>query len=216
MEGRTAKVGGATRARRRRWAGSDRGVTVVEAAIASAAFFTLLFGIIEGALLVNGNLTIAASTTDGARAAAISGNELESDFRVVQAVNSASKGAPRTSIVRLVVFKASGPDAVVPAGCKAGTPSSGGAGGIGACNVYTPGAHFHLTDPAQFDCGATSPSRFYCPTTRKIAVNAPNGPPDYLGVFIEMRHSFVTGLFGRGVTLTRTSVVRLEPQALNG
>jgi hypothetical protein len=189
-------------------------VTVIEAAIVTGAFFTLLLGIIEVSMLVNGHLTIANTTSDGARAAGVLGNEPEADLRIIQAVAASADRAPRTDVVRLVVFKASGPDGAVPAGCRAGTPSSGGANGVGACNVYTPGLFSH-TDPADFDCDASSPSRFYCPTSRKIAQQGPNGPPDYVGVYVEMRHSYVTGMFGTATALTRTSVVRLEPRTLN-
>jgi hypothetical protein len=205
----------AIRGRREGRAAADAGATLIEAAIAAIAFFTLLFAIFEGSLLVNGHLTIAATTTDGARAAAVSGSSLDADWRIIRAVAGAND-AVRTEIVRVVVFKASGPDSAAPAGCRAGTPSLGGVDGMGACNVYTPGAHFSLTDPAEFDCDASSPSHYYCPTTRKTAVQGPNGPPDYVGVYVQMQHSYLTGMFGSGVPITRTSVVRLEPRTLNG
>jgi hypothetical protein len=196
-------------------ASGDRGAVIVEAALAAPVFFLLLFGIIEFAIFVNGNLTIANTTADAARSAAVFGNAPEADFNLVQAVKDDSDDGPRTDIVRIVVFKASGPDDSVPSSCKSGTPQTVGTAtnpGVGSCNVYTPAAHFGSTDPTEFDCDAVSPSRFYCPTRRNVAAN---DPPDYLGVYIQMRHSFLTGLFGGGRTLERTSIVRLEPLALN-
>src|SRR3546814_3711398 len=85
---------------------------------------------------------------------------------------------------------------------------------VGACNVYTP-SMFGSDDPSDFDCSSDSPSRYYCPTGRKVATRGVNGPPDYLGIYVHMRHDFLTGLFQDNMTLERTSVVRLEPQGLN-
>ena len=51
---------------------------------------------------------------------------------------------------------------------------------------------------------------------------SPTGPPyyrdtrmsglGYIGVYIEMRHRYVTGFFGKSVTIRDTSVVRIEPR----
>jgi hypothetical protein len=38
------------------------------------------------------------------------------------------------------------------------------------------------------------------------------GPPDYLGVWIRVRHDFVTDFFGGSLTITDNAVMRLEPQ----
>jgi hypothetical protein len=200
--------------RPRRAARGEEGAAIMEAAIAAPVFFLLLFGIIEFALFVNGNLTLANMTSDGARSAAVFGRDIEADFDIVQKVKRDHVG-PRDEVVRVVVFKASGPNGVVPAGCKGGAPATVGTQanpGVGSCNVYTPSAHFGLTNPADFDCDGASPSRFYCPTSRRVAVN---DPPDYLGIYIQTRHSFLTGLFGSGRTLERTSIVRLEPLTVN-
>jgi hypothetical protein len=187
----------------------------MEAAIAAPVFFLLVFGIIEFSLFMYGNLTIANTTTDGSRSAAVFGRDIEADYEIIQKVKRDTEG-PRNEIVRVVVFKASGPAGAVPAGCRAGTPQNVGTPtnpGVGSCNVYTPATHFGLTDPADFDCDGSSPARFYCPSARRVAAT---DPPDYLGVYVQMRHSFLTGLFGGARTLERTSVVRLEPLAVNG
>ena len=70
-------------------------------------------------------------------------------------------------------------------------------------------------DVDDFDCSGTSPDRFWCPTSRKVAVGGPNGPPDYIGVWIQVKYDFITGLFpGGGMTFDDTTIMRLEPRAI--
>ena len=58
--------------------------------------------------------------------------------------------------------------------------------------------------------------RNWCPTDRNYAAKATNGngPPDFLGLYIEFEHRWFTGLFGDKFTLTSTTVTRLEPSSL--
>ena len=46
-------------------------------------------------------------------------------------------------------------------------------------------------------------------------MSGPNSPPDFLGVWIEVKHSWVTGLFGSSITLNQRVIVKLEPKALS-
>ncbi len=41
----------------------------------------------------------------------------------------------------------------------------------------------------------------------------PQGP-DYVGVYVEITHKWITGLFGSSIKMSDTSVTRLEPQKL--
>ena len=61
-----------------------------------------------------------------------------------------------------------------------------------------------------FGCKPTNNlDRFWCPTNREVRAS---GPPDYVGVYVEARHDFITGLFGPGMTLTDEIIMRIEPQ----
>ena len=84
------------------------------------------------------------------------------------------------------------------------------------CNVYTAA---DLSRPrSEFGCKAgTSPDRFWCPA----ALNGQNGRevrasigPDYVGVYVQTRHNFITGMFGSGLNLNDELVMRIEPQEL--
>jgi Flp pilus assembly protein TadG len=180
---------------------------LVEAAFMLPVFIFLVFGIVEGGLLMRDNLTLAAMTTDAARSAAVFGNDAKADYGIIQQLKSSATAINISQIERIVVFKATGPNDTLPTTCRDGTPQTG----ADACNVYGP-SWLSSTDPTQFDCSATSPAKYYCPTDRKIAVTS---PPDYVGLFVRLRHDPVTLFFGGSRMLDRTVITRLEPQLVN-
>ena len=51
---------------------------------------------------------------------------------------------------------------------------------------------------------------------RKTAATASfgNGPPDHIGVWVEVDHPWVTGFFGNGISMTSTAVAKVEPRAV--
>lgn len=194
---------------RQRCAG-EGGAVLVEAAMITPVLFLFLFGILEFGILFYANQTITNGSTAIARTAAIQGSDLEADYQIIQAAKSAMGGVNSSSINRIVIFRATGPTTPVPAACKTGGSSSSL-----KCNVYTPIPHFGSSlTAAAFDC-APSPAPNYadawCPTTRKTALTGSNGPPDYLGIYIEYTHEWVTGLFGSDIVLSETKITKLEP-----
>ncbi|MEL7209145.1 MAG: hypothetical protein AAGK32_13090, partial [Actinomycetota bacterium] len=105
---------------------------------------------------------------------------------------------------------AGGPNGSPTAGCRAGTPSAAPGS---ECNVYTvddlalPAEDFGCRDDRDLD-------RFFCPTDRKVASSAATGgPPDYVGIWIEATHPWVTGLWGEAITMSDLTVTRLEPRS---
>ena len=76
----------------------------------------------------------------------------------------------------------------------------------GLCNTYIAGSI--STNSANYGCNYTSPDRFWCPAGRKVAVS---DPPDYIGVYIETRHTGVTGVIGMTRDFSDEFVMRLEP-----
>lgn len=189
----------ATRAR------GERGSVLVEAAFITPVLFFLLFSILEFGMAFRDYLAVANTTRDGARAASIYGNDLTADFDILQTIADASNVIDRRDIERIVIYEASGPNAVVPSTCANGTPVQG------TCNVYTAAA-LDLAE-SEFGCrGDRNLDRFWCPTTRKTALTGTNGPPDYVGVWIQVKHIWVTGLFGPSLTFTDSTVMRMEPE----
>jgi Flp pilus assembly protein TadG len=200
--------------RRRRLVGDD-GAAMVEAAIITPIFFLVLFGVLEFGGAFRDYLTVNNASQGGARAGAIAGNDADADFKIVNAVRADAAAMPSGQVVRVVVFLASGPTSKVPPAC---TTATTGIGSPTFCNVYT-GSQLRVPDGSGWtDCtDNTNPSRFWCPATRKTAATAAagNGPPDYLGVWVEVSHPWITGLFGNSITLTSQTVTKLEARAVS-
>lgn len=190
---------------RQRLAG-DRGAAIVEAAIYTPVLLLLLFGILEFSLAFRSYLTVSNGTRDASRTATVMGDAADADLQILEAVEASMAAVPDSSIERIVIWRATGPDDDVPAGCAAGSSSTGGSR---PCNVYTP-ADFDRP-ASDFGCGADAPDRFWCPSDRESALS---GPPDYVGIWIRVDHGFVTGLFGSTTTITDRTILRIEPQGL--
>lgn len=198
------------RRRRARTAG-DRGAAMVEAAIVTPVFFLLVFAIIEFGMLMRDNLTLANGTRDGTRTATTMGDDIGADYNILRTIENSTKAMPTDQIDRIVIFNAGGTGGEPTTSCKNGNGSST----AGAqCNVYTASD----LDRQKSDFGCKTPSTldsFWCPSTRKIAQSvASGGPPDYIGVWIEGTHPWVTGLWGDKITITDQVVLRMEPQLL--
>ena len=193
-----------SRARRAR---GERGSVLVEAAFITPVLFFLLFSVLEFGMAFRDYLAVANTTRDGARAASVFANNTSADFDVLQAIANSSNVISRRDIQKIVIYKASGPNTPVPTNC-----TTSAAGILATCNVYSATA----LDLAKTEFGCRSDrnlDRYWCPTARKVAESGPNGPPDYIGVWIKVNHTWVTGLFGNSVTFRDSTVMRIEPQA---
>lgn len=190
---------------------------MVEAAFITPVLFFLLFSILEFGMAFRDYLAVANTTRDGARAASVFGNDSSADFEILQSIADASNVIKPQDIERIVIYKASGPNTPVPSAC---TTAANGI--VNTCNVYTSGA-MNLAE-TEFGCRADrNLDRYWCPTAttattpsqtgRKVAMSGANGPPDYVGVWIKVNHTWLTGLFGRNLTFTDSTVMRMEPQA---
>lgn len=193
---------------RRRGRG-ERGATLVESALITPVLLLFVFGIFEFGFAFRDYLTVANSTRDGVREASVAGNNGDADYRMLRAIQRASAALPDDGLDLIVVYKASGPNSPVPAGCAAGTPQAG------VCNVYTASA-LNL-DSTQFGCleiangdPIDSLDRHWCPYDREVSAGT---GLDYIGVFIKSRHDYVTGLFGSSIDFDDEMILKVEPQS---
>ena len=191
------------RLRRRR---SDRGATLVEFALVLPLLALLAFGTVEFGLAWRDSMTVSNALRSGARVGSNSGDDRLADFDILKQVESAIHEIDNTRIERVVIFRSTDPDGVVPNSCLNGTPQNG------LCNVYTAAQMSSLT-AGDFDsptCAGDADSA-WCPTTRedRQVVGA-----DYLGVWVQVHRDWVTGLFppSTGITMTDHAVMRLEPR----
>ncbi len=204
-------MGRALRSRR-----SERGAALIEAAIVTPVFFALIFGIFEVGLLFRNELTTSNASQQGARAASVGGSGPQTDYLVIRSVEHGLAPIDLQRLDVVVVFRADGPDDTVPAACLTASqvydplnPAQP------ACNRYTPIDFFaEYEDPVSgvdtgnFQCGTLAIDRYWCPDDREISLGAGT---DYVGVYVQTRHDFISGLFGSNRTLDATTIIRLEP-----
>ena len=189
----------------RRRARGSRGAALLEAALITPLFLSLLFGSIEWGYGFLDRLTTKNASLVGARAGASEGTNTDADYEILQAVKQASAAANATKVTFVVVYKAASYTASVPASCLTASQA-------GVCNRYS-GSDFTLP-LGSFGCLSGSRDTSWCPSTRKTALSGAKGPPDYLGVYVQLHHTNLTGFFGGGFDFKSDTVIRMEPTSL--
>lgn len=165
----------------------------------------LIFGIVEVGLAMNDELALAHTVRTGSRVASASGDDLYADYGILRSVARESTALKSDQIDFIVVYRANGFGDEPSDGCKAGNPS---ATGSTPCNVYTSDA-FDV-EKERWGCQAEeSLDKYWCPTDRDVSLA--DGGTDFVGVWMKVRHPWLTKMFGGELTLTDQSVIRLEP-----
>lgn len=191
----------------------DGGAALVEAAFLTPVFFLILIGILEYGLVFRDYLTLGNGTLAGARMASVQGDSPDADFQIIKAVKKATSPSSTNVIKKLVVFKASGPASTISAACAALTPGSTSTTSV--CNAYGPATDWAAVDSptnaVNYNCTTPGRSKGYCPTSRNTKLG-PGLAPDFVGVYLEFNHAYLTKMFGNSITLTDTTITQLEPQ----
>jgi len=180
--------------------GTDRGATLVEAAIAYSLLFLTLFGVVEFGMAFKDLLSVGHASRQGARAGATFGTAPETDILVLREVQGvlATTGLPIGTEVR--VYEAA------PAG-------------LSTTYDYGPGTGCGSTVfPALSGCCDWTP----CPEPGRTTYIEPLWPPptrdveapgtDRLGVEIVFTHNWLTGLVADSTDFTTTTDFQLEPE----
>lgn len=199
--------------RRRRLAAcdsdDDRGAILVEFAIVAPMLVLVVVGVLEFGLGWRDNLSVTNAGRAGVRTVASGGDERHADYDALQAIRGAIDGIRNTQIDHVVIYESTTSDGAPSATCAAGTSSTV----VGSrCNVYTAAQLTNLV-PADFtgptDCGG-APDRFYCPMTdRETDFDVGTS---YVGVYVQVRRDFITGVFPGSITIKDHSVMRLDPE----
>ena len=182
---------------------AQRGAALVEFAILAPVLILLIFGALEYGLLFKDYLSISNTTRAGARVGSAAGSGADTDWQILQAVKTAAAALPSgaNSLDAIVVYRSSATGGAPPATCLTGPSAASG------CNRYV---QADLTRPVtDFGCAAASPDRYWCPTTRSDSQSA---GPDYVGVWVQTTHGFVTKLFGTSRALRDSVTMRIEPK----
>jgi Flp pilus assembly protein TadG len=155
--------------RRATTAGRERGTSIIEAAIVTLAFFTILAIMFEGSGLVRDSLGVSHAAKTAARTATVNGEEVYADYYILRTIRKEASAIGIDDLQRVVVYRADGFGNPPTTTCKNGTAYAGAAGTrAGACNVYT---RADLSRP-QTDFACKSPSALdgpWCPTDRKVS-----------------------------------------------
>ena len=168
-------------------------------------FLLVVFFILELGLLFRDSLTTDNASREGARAASTQGNDAEADYIILRSVEHGLEAMGLQRLDYVVVFRATGPGSTVPGACTTASQA-------GLCNRYTAADFFAELDDTSgndlgnFRCGSRDSA--WCPTTRETSLSAGT---DFIGVHVQTRHQYVTGLFGSGQALGETTIQRIEP-----
>ena len=184
---------------------SERGAALVEASLVTGLFLMLVFFVFEMGFLFRNSLTTSNASREAARAASTLGRDPDTDYYTIRTAEHGLEAIGLQSLDMLVVFKATGPGDTVPGSCLTASQA-------GLCNRYTPIDFFAEKEDAggnptgKFGCGTLDGS--WCPTAREAQASV---GPDYVGVFVRTKHSYLTGMFGAQTDLEATTILRIEP-----
>jgi Flp pilus assembly protein TadG len=189
----------------------DGGAIMAEAALLTPFFVMLLFGTLEFGGAYRDYLTSSYATATAARQSAVQGNTALADWYILNSLKNAAGAMPLSQINYVVVYKATAASTGPPSGClTAGSAANN-------CN------RFNATDlsNANMGTGVSPPANWF--TNTPDAGNWPasgrsvllSGPPDYVGVYVNVTHPWITGLFGSNITLTSNTVAQIEPEKLS-
>jgi Flp pilus assembly protein TadG len=188
----------------------ERAAIMVEAVIVFQILIVVMMGSLEFGMAWRDSTTVSTALRVSARTVATQGNEGAADYYALQALKAGLSGIPTAAIGRIVVYNASTNTAPDPLCLSMTAP--GGQTGSRACNVYTSAslalASTSFSTSATGSCPATAVDRYYCPLTRDVVQATVT---DYVGVYIQVRHDFVTKFFGLNLTITDKLIVQLEP-----
>jgi len=188
-------------------AGSERGVALVEFAIVSLFLFSLAMGMVEYGLAYQGQERTLGATRTGVRTAASLGTNVEADYQALASLRADLLASGLLDQIEVIsIYKSATTDGQPPTACKATAATTE------LCNIYTQSQVQNLnkaTFSTTTGCSTTtgSVSSRWCPNVR----NDNQLTADYIGLYVRIRHTFITRFFGSGMAIDQRSVMRIEP-----
>ncbi len=186
---------------------------MVEFALVSPLFFFLLFGLIEYGIFSAQRSALTFAVRNATRTGSIHARETDANNQICAALISSLKSASANpaDLGQVTIFRADdgagGMDTTLadnPNAHDVGTCTAGGSWSYNSPpgNVPAP------------SCGTNSPfpsNASWPPCARNVI-----DPPDPLGVSATYHFHYVLPIFGGGVTIRETSILRIEPQCAPG
>ncbi len=185
---------------------AERGAALVEFSLVVMFILLVAFGIYEFGFAWRSSAGTTSAARGAARTASSLGVDRQADYQALSSLKADLESSGLMNSVQLVViYKSTTTDGTVPAACTTNATTQA------LCNIYTP-ADLAGLDVSDFDtttgCLLVATVKNYCPSGR----NPVMATSDYLGVWVKVRHGYQTRLFGSGVDIRRSAVMRLEPR----
>ena len=186
----------------------QRGAVAVEAALLTPLLTVILFGIIEMSLLMRDVVAVNSSTHVGTRMAAVAAGAGPASCSpspctpptspmlaqlAANAIQQAGSAMPQDQINWVLVYNANSSGYPMPAGNTSAVCST-------SCVKYVWNAS---TNQFVYSSGS------WASTSINACINDPSRMS--VGVIMNARHPWITGLFGSGVTFQERSVMQFEP-----
>jgi len=197
---------------RRRLAG-DEGAVLVEFALFAPVLVLLAMGLLEFGIIWRDKSIVHTASRAGARAGSNSfvggGQHQDADYNTLLAVKAGLAQIPPEDIVRVVIYSASSSDGAPPAACADFDPGNGlyGSPGGQLCNVYT--GEFIDTMSLLWADWNEGYDNGWEPDLRDTYEA---GGYSHVGVYIELEHPYITGIFpGGDIQIADREVMALEP-----
>ncbi|MDQ2649121.1 MAG: pilus assembly protein [Actinomycetota bacterium] len=193
----------------RRGQRGDSGLSLLEFVLVLPFVLLIVFGTIEGGAAFVAGDRVAGAAAQAARIGAAGGSRAEADRDLLVALRATLPPGELTRLDRVVVFKPAGADGSIPDGCIKGRGDVSEQG-TASCNSYTGDTVRNVTAGSMLGFGGTSGTkdRWWPPALRRDTLSQ---DPDYLGVWVRTVHHGVLGVVFRDVAVTRTSIVRIQP-----
>jgi hypothetical protein len=171
----------------------------MELAIVMPLLVLLVLGIAEFGMGWRDRITVQNAVRSAARTASALGDDPTADYQLLQNLRAGLDTQTLANVKVIVVYNSKFKDGKIPTACRNSSQT-------GLCNRYTAA---DLAAPlSSFGCDVGDLDFGWCPTSRNVS----GTDPDYVGIYIEVEHDFMTALFnGSGLTIVDRAVTRLEP-----
>lgn len=185
----------------------EGGATLVEAAFVLPVLLLVVIGIVEFGLVFKDYLTVSYISREGARIAALAGDDTAADCAILSGLGSLITPGDLGRIQEIQIYKAD--------------PNTGNQGGSYNRALYNDGEDPTIcTEPTggQPNDGwtITYVGSGYPPTTRAVAVSGSTGgySLDIIGVRVILNRTWMTGFgpFNGAMTVDESTITRMEPE----
>ena len=180
---------------------TEKGATIVEAAIVYGLLLLALFAVLEFGLAFKNWLSVSHAAREGARAGATYGDDPRADIQILRQIEATLAPASLADGIQVRIFEAGTTPPVTPYSYDPGNDCSDLSPGtilVGCCD-WTP-------CPEPWRSSYTPP--YWDPADRRI--QAPN--TDRIAVQVHFTHQWVTGFFAPDADFTTTTDFQIEPQ----